>query len=258
MLLIRTLRYSNMHKLSGVVSRNLLPSFLNGYENIPRLFAKSSVACQNSRNFPQTTVQRFFSTTWNLTKDSGAASVHAVLVEGRPALKIEWGDSSASHFPFVYIRDNCLCHLCYDNSAKQRTYNSVKEVSGDPGELTNIAAQSVNYDPDHKKVTISWPDGHKSNFDLTWFEERKFPESLEDQQQNTRSFVPRKIPWPDNFLCPEADFQAIIDNDLDCHDWLFNLATHGLTLIKNAPAEPNTLSIIARKVGGFIRKTHYG
>ena len=109
-------------------------------------------------------------------------------------------------------------------------------------------------------MTVTWPDGHTSVFQATWLRERKFPESRYEQLQNSLDFFPKKEPWGNakDMKVHDVDFQSVIEDDGVRYKWLYKMATDGLTLIKNVPAEPNQLNKIAEKVGGYIRQTHYG
>lgn len=172
--------------------------------------------------------------------------------DGKKTLKVFWNDGTFSHFPFVYLRDNCQCSACFEKSAQQRLYHftSMKDF--------DVAAKSLS--SNHQTVTVTWPDGHQSDFRAAWLKERHFPENRSEQLKRSFSFFPRKVPWRESghFHTPEVDFQSVIENDEACYKWLKDMATHGLTLIKNAPAEPDQLTKISARVGGFIRQTHYG
>lgn len=173
---------------------------------------------------------------------------------GKPTLKVFWDDRSINHFPFVYLRDNCQCSECFESSAQQRLWHvsSVRDLQ--------LTATTVNFSSSRQNVTVTWPDGHLSEFKVQWLKERKFPENDAEQLKNSQSFFPTKAPWElnDGFKPMEVDYQSIIDNDATRYQWLKELGMRGLTLIKNAPTEPGQLEKIAEKVGGFIRQTHYG
>ena len=171
--------------------------------------------------------------------------------QGHKVLQVTWENGTQSQFPFIFLRDNCLCPQCYEKSAKQRLFETVSV------EL-DIEAKNVIFDPEKQSFEITWPDGHTSVFESIWLAERQFPKSKDEQIEKSKSYFPKKLLWDSSFDVPTADFQSILTDDSARYSWLSDLATYGLTLIKNAPKKPNQLPKIAEKVGGYIRQTHYG
>lgn len=189
----------------------------------------------------------------NLARNSNIVITEACVSEfqGNKVLQVTWQNDTQSLFPFIFLRDNCLCPQCYEKSAKQRLFETLSV------EL-NIEAQNVIFDAEQQSLEITWPNGHTSVFESTWLAERQFPKSKDEQIEKSKGYFPKKLLWDSSFDVPTADFQSILTDDFVRYSWLSDLATYGLTLIKNAPKEPNQLPKIAEKIGGYIRQTHYG
>ena len=215
------------------------------------LLQNTSVALRNTRRASSSSLSSQQNT--NVATNSNRNITEACTSEfqGNKVLQVTWENGTQSHFPFIFLRDNCLCPQCYEKSAKQRLFETLSVK-------LDIEAQNVIFDPEKQSFEITWPDGHTSVFESTWLAERQFPKSKDEQIEKSKSYFPRKLLWDSSFDVPTADFQSILTDDSARHSWLSDLATYGLTLIKDAPKEPNQLPKIAEKVGGYIRQTHYG
>ena len=122
----------------------------------------------------------------------------------------------------------------------------------------HIEPKKVELHTENQSLEIVWPDNHTSWFEIPWLTEREFPKTKEEQHKNSCSLVPKKSLWGGDFQIPVYSFESVISDDLSRFNWLYDLSTHGLTLLKNAPQQEMQLQKISEKVGGIIRQTHYG
>ena len=170
-------------------------------------------------------------------------------------LQVNWDDGTTSHFPHIYLRDNCQCPNCFHSSAKQRliTDSNVFDAYD-----VNTTASSAELNSDLQQIKIKWDnDEHISIFDADWLKRRRFPTS-EDQVGKKISYSNRRLWAKDlNGNIPTVDFNEILSNDMTLYEWLQDLATVGLTLIKNVPQEVGHVERLANMVA-YTRVTNYG
>ncbi|XP_009694751.1 PREDICTED: gamma-butyrobetaine dioxygenase-like, partial [Cariama cristata] len=81
---------------------------------------------------------------------------------------VEWEDGSESRYPCVWLRDNCQCPHCFLRSARARRL-VFEELD------VNIVVKEVAL-PDRKKISITWPDEHTSEYEAEWLKKRCFSE----------------------------------------------------------------------------------
>lgn len=78
---------------------------------------------------------------------------------------IAWADGHASHFDFVYLRDNCPCAACNDERAKKESLAEASPAFASaavlpmfkPKPRATAATQVGNY-----AIQISFSDGHST------------------------------------------------------------------------------------------------
>ena len=78
---------------------------------------------------------------------------------------ITWEDGHASHFDFVYLRDNCPCATCNDERAKKESLAGASPAFASSAALpmfkpkprATAATQVGNY-----AIQISFSDGHST------------------------------------------------------------------------------------------------
>lgn len=78
---------------------------------------------------------------------------------------ITWEDGHASHFEFVYLRDNCPCATCNDERAKKESLTEASPAFASSAALpmfkpkprATAATQVGNY-----AIQLSFSDGHST------------------------------------------------------------------------------------------------
>ena len=167
-------------------------------------------------------------------------------------LTVTWKNGTKDSSPFIYLRDNCQCPSCFEASAKQRLIDTAM--------LIDIHLEAKSLLLENTGVTIEWPDGHESYFESEWLWERRFPKTAQQQTDNSTCIKPKPVLWNSvmNSELHKIEFENVVDTDESLHAFLSHLSTHGIVVLKNAPILQNQLFKIAEKVGGHVRKTHYG
>ncbi|XP_059046936.1 gamma-butyrobetaine dioxygenase-like [Achroia grisella] len=153
-------------------------------------------------------------------------------------------------FPYVWLRDNCQCEMCFHQSARSRILDwSNFDLDVKPRDVVR----------DENSLQVTWTDGHKSKFDLNWLKFRSF--TADNQQRyNEAIYKPKKITWSgEQFqkICTKHEYDEILNSDKGLYNWLLKLSTYGVALIQNTPNSETAIDSIVERIG-FTKRTHYG
>nr|XP_022904847.1 gamma-butyrobetaine dioxygenase-like [Onthophagus taurus] len=161
-------------------------------------------------------------------------------------------DNKIDHFPLVWLRDNCRCNTCFHGPSQSRIINW-NEFD------VNVKVRSLQAKDENQKVEINWSDNHKSIYSFDWLKSRSF--SKEDQEFYLKNlYIPQKKLWSNQqFLdvMKVYEYEDIMTKDEKFYNWLMDLSTYGVVLLKNAPKDAMECKKISKKIA-FIKKTHYG
>ncbi|XP_022099250.1 gamma-butyrobetaine dioxygenase-like isoform X2 [Acanthaster planci] len=148
-------------------------------------------------------------------------------------------------FPFVWLRDNCQCPVCFHPTAMSRkTYAYELNV--------DITAKSVEMSPDSNGVIIHWEDGHKSHFTFHWLRAYCFIDSKQDQYLD-----PKFDFWGADIDLQSFNFDEVLKNDGALYNWLTELVSRGIAVVTNAPSKVGQLHSLGGRVA-FLRPSNYG
>lgn len=158
-------------------------------------------------------------------------------------------DGEVLKFPFVWLRDNCLCEQCFHPTAKSRVYWSDLHLNIKPKEITE----------GKDSIQVTWEDGHESKFEYNWLKIRNFtPES--QRKYDEVIYKPTKITWHGeefNDICSKHDYNQIVKTDEALYNWLYKLSVYGVAIVKNTPNSETAIDAIIDRVA-FIKRSHYG
>ncbi|EFB24572.1 hypothetical protein PANDA_016060, partial [Ailuropoda melanoleuca] len=98
----------------------------------------------------------------------------AAVLDGAHLMQISWNEGGESLYPAVWLRDNCQCPDCYLHSAKARKL--LMEALD-----VNIGIKGLTFD--RKKVCITWPNEHYSEFEADWLKKRCFSQQAREKLQ---------------------------------------------------------------------------
>ncbi|XP_037087849.1 gamma-butyrobetaine dioxygenase-like [Pollicipes pollicipes] len=164
---------------------------------------------------------------------------------------LTWDCGEVAQFPYVWLRDSCLCLDCYHPSALSRKLR-IDQLD------VNIAPLSVQNDLEAQEVVVTWPDGHVSRFPHDWLGQRQFtPQQLEERKKQA---TPMTVLW--NRATMESsllkvDYQDLLGDLGVLREALHRLISHGLVVVRNSPTRFGVVEKIASHVG-LIKVTHYG
>lgn len=168
-------------------------------------------------------------------------------------LTVELVDGQRYEFPLVWLRDNCQCPECFHAGSYSRVHDWERF---DPD---SIGIRECVVSDDGNLLDITWYDGHRSQFNAAWLEDRNF------SQQNTEQYLeewyrPKPRLWRKHEfgeVLKSFEFEDVITRDEGLQAWIEALIRYGVVMIRNAPLTEQECRKLANRVG-FIRKTHYG
>ncbi|NP_001120574.1 gamma-butyrobetaine dioxygenase [Xenopus tropicalis] len=210
---------------------------------------------QKSRNFLSRSLLQF--TRWQHSARFLAEELPAsplVMIRNVESLEkerfvcVHWEDGGQSVYPFVWLRDNCQCPQCFLHSAKARKLpiedldvnTGVKDVT-----LTNS-----------KKVSITWPDEHQSEFDGEWLKKRCFSKHARAEMQD-ELFASEHQYWGSDLQIPTMSYEDVLNCDQTAYQWLCALRKVGIVLLEGAPVKQGELLSLGKRIG-YMRLTFYG
>ncbi|KAG8510798.1 Gamma-butyrobetaine dioxygenase [Galemys pyrenaicus] len=171
----------------------------------------------------------------------------AEVLDGAHLMQILWHDGAESLYPAVWLRDNCQCPDCYLDSAKARKL--LIEVLD-----VNIGIKNLTFD--QKKVYVTWPNEHYSEFEASWLKKRCFSEKARENLQKDL-FLPECQYWGSELQLPTLDFEDVLRSDELAYKWLFNLKKVGIVRLTGAADKRGEILKLGKRIG-FLFLTFYG
>ena len=138
---------------------------------------------------------------------SGMSNVH--LNKNTRVLSFKRNEHSEvqSIFPYVWLRDNCQCELCFHLQSQARKINcETFDVNAEPSDAKIV----------DEGLKVVWYDNHESTYNLNWLKERDFAEDVRNKYL-VKSYRPEKLIWSKNQfneIFKTFDFQKILNSDL--------------------------------------------
>ncbi len=149
------------------------------------------------------------------------------------AVEVNWRNGDVSHYPFLWLRDNCYCSLCkkkgrdvfqrdflmqnLDPDAApadikvRRKLSFHVFMSPAPCEPSGSNGWSVLLQVDDQgEMVLTWNDGHVSTFSHDWLTENGF--ASEKQREREKHLSLPLLPWNHAEMqdkVPEVTFDAV-------------------------------------------------
>jgi trimethyllysine dioxygenase len=153
--------------------------------------------------------------------------------------------SKARHFPYLWLRDNCMCPECAHPHTKQRQINTF-EIPGD------ISISSV--EPSDKDLQIRWSnDSHQSLYSWKWLRQNS---PIDHHVPSSRTWKHVK-PSTDPTTYPTTSYEAISHSTSGLAQWLSQIRIYGFAFVPGVPPSPEATENLLNQIA-FIRPTHYG
>ncbi|KAI5762315.1 unnamed protein product [Gulo gulo] len=171
----------------------------------------------------------------------------AAVLDGAHLMQVFWQDGAESLYPAVWLRDNCQCPDCYLDSAKARKL-LIEALD------VNIGIQGLTFD--RKKVCITWPNEHYSEFEADWLKKRCFSQQAREKLQR-ELFLPECQYWGAELQLPTLDFEDVLKNDEHAYKWLSTLKKVGIVRLTGASDKRGQVLKLGKRIG-FLYLTFYG
>ncbi len=146
----------------------------------------------------------------------------------KDSLILSKGANKKYDLPFLWLRDNCQCDECriVETQEKQFLLHTVP---------ADISPRSAEVKDDN--LLVLWPDGHESFIPLSKIE----------QVGKTRH--PERKIWQSNFVPEKFDWYEFLDDRKAASNALKTFISYGAIILTNAPAEPNSLELLSKRLG---------
>ncbi|TEA41017.1 gamma-butyrobetaine dioxygenase [Neophocaena asiaeorientalis asiaeorientalis] len=171
----------------------------------------------------------------------------AEALDGAHLMRILWQDGVESVYPAVWLRDNCQCPDCYLDSAKARKL-LIEALD------VNIGIKGLTFD--RKKVHITWPNDHYSEYEADWLKKRCFSQQAREKLQR-ELFLPECQYWGSEFQLPTLDFEDVLKDDEHAYRWLSRLKKVGIVRLTGASDKRGEVLKLGKRIG-FLYLTFYG
>lgn len=158
-------------------------------------------------------------------------------------LHASWNDGGSSDFPFIWLRDNCLCTECRHPQAWERTVDTV---------LLDVDIRPSAVDLNGGAALV-WQDGHRSVFSSEWLRTHA-------PGRRTSLTPPGQTLWTGSSIredLPEIDLASIEANDAGLLRWLRMIRHHGFSLVRGVPRRVGAVVDVAETIGP-IQETNFG
>ena len=245
-------KVANILAKQGVSSTGVRRSLLVN-SRTPRRWRSPSTGAWSGRN--ENVFSRFRRSISNLVPKYQQAVVAAVqpltktvrwdIEEREISFQFPDTPSSVCSFPYLWLRENCLCSECTHPHTKQRQVNTF-EIPED------ISVASV--EPSDSGLHVQWSnDSHQSLYPWTWLREN-IPVSSQVALSRNWSHIK---PLSDPTTYPTTSFDSILKTNAGLAEWLDNIRTYGFAFVSDVPPTPEATEILLNQIA-FIRPTHYG
>lgn len=185
---------------------------------------------------------------YDQTAHTGTMIQHIEALDAERFVCVQWKDGGQSLYPYVWLRDNCQCPSCFLQSAKARKL-PIENLD------VNTGLDKVNL-YNGKKVIITWPDEHQSEFDAEWLKKRCFSkEARADMQEEL--FLADHEYWGSDLKIPTLSYEDVLRCDQTAFKWLCTLKKLGIVLLEGAPVRQGELVTLGKRIG-YMRHTFYG
>lgn len=157
---------------------------------------------------------------------------------------VTWPDGRRAGFPFIWLRDNCVCATCRHPGSGQRLLDTL-DLPDD------IAPRRVELDGG--KLVVAWSDGHASKYEAAWlWDHAPTPEARAARRP------PRKL-WGAEIAndLPRGDWEELLRSPAAERRYLARYHDYGFGLLDKVPARDGMVVEVGNRFG-HVRATNYG
>ncbi|XP_061596935.1 trimethyllysine dioxygenase, mitochondrial [Cololabis saira] len=159
-------------------------------------------------------------------------------------LELNYG-GTAMRFSYVWLRDHCRSASSYNQATRQRSL--------DTGGI-DLRIRPASSALDGGRLVLTWPDGHVSEYDLSWLAENNY------ERQRGVTVQPRVL-WNssiyENAKVPSAKWDKFMNCDDELKKFLQNYLLYGIAFVDEVPPTVEATEAVTQRVS-LIRETTYG
>ena len=180
---------------------------------------------------------------------SQVASGPAVTAPGRPTVEVLEDHLALRHvagrsaFHHVWLRDNCGCGECrVSQSGERRLYTAT--IPDD------IAPLEVDVDGEGSFLDISWNDGHRTRFSVSWLLEHDYSSGPRPR--------PEPVLWDAAGLTevPTFDHADVVGTTAGQLAYLEAVRDYGVAVVRGTPSREGEVERFAETIG-HVRETAF-
>lgn len=161
-------------------------------------------------------------------------------------LKVTWSDGAVSRYNTSWLRMNCQCSACKQPDSGQMLVT----IRDFPAQLT-IHSSSHQHNSSSIAINFNEESDHQCTLPVSWLKQHSY--SPADLEVKARL---RDVKYLDSaigsFRCED-----VRNSEGDLFEWLDHLNTYGITILKNVPVCPESVTKVANMIGP-VTETLYG
>jgi len=163
-------------------------------------------------------------------------------------LLVDFTDGTSSKYPYIFLRDNCLCTTCFHPVSIQRLVHTPANIPLD------IRPTKVTLSKDAKHILFEWPDQHETPYEASWLHLRSFNKSR--IELSLSSF--KSVHWGSELQgnIPTFQYEKLKDERV-LLELLKTVITTGILLVKGVPKRIGQVKEFAKLIS-YLRKSNYG
>jgi gamma-butyrobetaine dioxygenase len=155
-------------------------------------------------------------------------------------LKVTIPNGETAYFNYFWLRDNCP--TSWDSDTQERAY----DILTAPDNLKPLDARV-----DQQTLRISWPDGHRSAYALSWLARWHTKDDQDEVLGHGDIAVRRRRPWYADHYSKLARFSydELVAKPERVADWLEALLDDGIALLTGMPDSDAALQQVCELIG---------
>ncbi|XP_071476968.1 gamma-butyrobetaine dioxygenase-like [Diadema antillarum] len=162
---------------------------------------------------------------------------------------VRWEDGDSQQYPCVWLRCNCHCDDCYSTHAHGKL-KYMQHLDLD------VTAREATISEDSHTVTVTWSDGHVTNMPSNWLRCNRFDQSEADPVSDSKLNL-----WGSDVMSSGRlqtfRFKDLLESNDALLDWLQEIQTLGIALVKEVPTVSHQIYKLGERVG-YMANSSYG
>ncbi|XP_066999584.2 trimethyllysine dioxygenase, mitochondrial isoform X4 [Anabrus simplex] len=202
----------------------------------------SAYCCWNTHTLPNIVFQNHVLKKRYLSFCTSYGNIH--ISKSHVELRNNTG-SPLHQFNYIWLRDHCRCEKCYNHTTNQRKLN-ILDIP------TDIEPES--YSVKDELLHITWPDGHHSQYPLSWLKENTYSNYYDAQKS-------KWIPWNKGNVntcgVAKVDLKEYSQTQSGLREVVKSLVTFGVAFVQNVPPTVEATEKVVENIS-HVHRTFFG